>query len=124
MLKLKQTIVNIITAAITAAQEAGKLPTISLPEVTIERPQNPDHGDYASSIALKLSRAVGTNPLNIAQEIANFVTPSPEIDSVTVAPPGFINFTLKADWLTRQVSSILEQAGSYGNIDQGQGQRI
>ena len=58
----KETITEIIKAAILEAQNAGKLPAVSLPEIVIERPQNPEHGDYASSISLKLARAVGTSP--------------------------------------------------------------
>jgi arginyl-tRNA synthetase len=121
---LKQTITELLTKAIVAAQQAGKLPTVTLPEIIIERPQNPEHGDYASSISLKLARAIGTSPLKIAAEIAGFITPSAEIDSVTVAPPGFINFTLKSDWLTQQVESILDSGNTFGNIDLGQGKQI
>ena len=120
----KETIAEIIKAAILAAQDAGKLPAVTLPEMVIERPQNPEHGDYASSISLKLARAVGTNPLEIANEIAAFIKPSPEIGSVTVAPPGFINFTLDSTWLSRQVDVILESGENYGNINIGENRRI
>jgi len=116
---LKQTIADLITQAVSRAQEEGKLPAITLPEVVIERPQQPEHGDYASSISLKLARAVGTSPLDIAKEIADCISPSAEIESVTVAPPGFINFTLKNNWLTSQVNGILESGDTYGNIELG-----
>ncbi len=121
---LKQTITELIKKAIIEARQAGKLPELTLPEIAIERPQNPEHGDYASSISLKLARAVGTSPLAIADEIAGFIKPSAEIESVTVAPPGFINFTLKNEWLTQQVDSILKDADTYGNIELGQGKKI
>jgi arginyl-tRNA synthetase len=121
---LKQTITELLTRAIVAAQQAGKLPTVTLPEIVIERPQKPEHGDYASSISLKLARASGIKPLTIAGDVVSFIAPSPEIDSVTVAPPGFINFTLKNEWLTQQVDLILKSGDMYGNIDMGQGKRI
>jgi len=121
---LKQTITELLTKAIVAAQQAGKLPTVTLPEIVIERPQNPEHGDYASSISLKLARAIGKSPLAIAREIAGFIKPSAVIASVTVAPPGFINFTLKNDWLTQQVEAILDSGDAFGNIDLGQGKQI
>ena len=121
---LKDTIADIIKKAVADAQEAGKLPTVTLPDINIERPQKPEHGDYASSISLKLARVVGTSPMNIAGEIASFIEPSDEIKGVTVAPPGFINFKLKNSWLIRQVDDILPQQGRYGNIDIGGGQRI
>ena len=121
---LKNTIAELLSEAIARAKQEGRLPDISLPEIAIERPQKPEHGDYASSISLKLARAAGTNPLEIAREIAGRVRPAPEIESVTVAPPGFINFTLKNGWLAGQVDAILERGSSYGNIELGQGKRI
>ncbi len=121
---LKDTIATLLGEAIARAQQDGKLPALTLPEIVIERPQKPEHGDYASSISLKLARAAGTNPLNIAREIARQVRPAPEIESVTVASPGFINFTLKNSWLTGQVDAILESGDSYGNIGVGQGRLI
>lgn len=121
---LKEAITNLIKNAVLEAQQAGKLPSITLPEIVIERPQNPEHGDYASSVSLKLARATGASPLTIANEIANLIVPTPEIASIAVAPPGFINFTLKNDWLTRQIDSILKCGDAYGNIELGQGSRV
>jgi arginyl-tRNA synthetase len=121
---LKQTITELLTQAIIQAQQAGKLPAVTLPEIVVERPQNPEHGDYASSISLKLARAVSIKPLIIANDVVGFITPSPEIAKVSVAPPGFINFTLKNKWLTDQLDLILESSEVYGNIDLGQQQRI
>jgi len=121
---IKQKLIDLLTRAVSEAQQAGKLPSVTLPEVTVERPQTPEHGDYASSLPLKLARATGVSPLTIAEDIAGLIVPSPEIDSIVAAPPGFINFTLKSDWLTRQVDSILVAGDSYGNIDLGQGSRV
>jgi len=121
---LKEAITNLIKNAVMEAQQAGKLPSITLPEIVIERPQNPEHGDYASSVSLKLARTTGVSPLTIASEIASLIVPTPEIASIAVAPPGFINFTLKNDWLTRQVGSILERGDAYGDIELGQGSRV
>ncbi len=120
---LKQTLIELLTRAAAEAQKSGRLPSAILPEVTIERPQNPEHGDYASSISLKMARATGVNPMTIAQEIVSLIVPTPEVDRAVVAPPGFINFTLKDDWLTRQVAPILDEGDAYGNIELGAGSR-
>jgi arginyl-tRNA synthetase len=122
--RVKQRLTELLTQAASQAQQLGKLPSVALPEVAVERPQNPEHGDYASSFPLKLARATGVNPLTIAKDMVGLIVPSPEIDTITVAPPGFINFTLKADWLTRQVDSILAAGDAYGNIDLGRGSRV
>ena len=121
---IKQRLIELLTQAASKAQELGKLPSVTLPEIAVEHPQNPEYGDYASSLPLKLARATGLNPLTIAQDMVELIASSPEIGSIAVAPPGFINFTLKSDWLTRQVDSILVAGDSYGNIDLGQGSRV
>ena len=120
---LKQTLIELLTRAVAEAQKSGRLPSAILPEITIERPQHPEHGDYASSICLKMARATGVNPMTIAQEIVSLIAPTPEVANIAVAPPGFINFTLKDDWLTRQVASILDEGDAYGNIELGEGSR-
>jgi len=110
--------------AASKAQELGKLPSVALPEIAVEHPQNPEHGDYASSFPLKLARSTGVSPLTIANDMVGLIVPSPEIDTIAVAPPGFINFTLKSDWLTKEVDFILLTGDAYANIDLGQGSRV
>ncbi len=124
ILRVKQTLIELLTQAVFEAQQSGKLPSIALPEVIIEHPQNAEHGDYASSLSLKLSRATGISPLTIANDIVSLITSIPEVDRIAVAPPGFINFTLKSNWLTSQANSVLEAGNSYGNIELGQGNRV
>ncbi len=121
---LKETLIDLLIQAATQAQQSGKLPSATLPPVTIEHPQNPEHGDYASSFPLKLARSAGTNPIEIARELVKLIPPTPEIKNVVVAPPGFINFTLKDDWLTQQVDTILSEGEKFGNIDLGHGSRV
>ena len=121
---IKQRIIELLAQAADKAQKSGKLPSVAVPEITIEHPQNPAHGDYASSLPLKLARATGASPLAIAEDLVGLVAPAPEVETATVAPPGFINFTLKSDWLTRQVDAILPAGESYGNIDLGQASRV
>ncbi|MFC2007689.1 arginine--tRNA ligase [Chloroflexota bacterium] len=121
---LKQTLIELLTRAASEAQQSGKLPSVTLPEITIERPQNPEHGDYASSIPLKLARSTGVNPMTIAGEIVSLIIPTPEIASIVAAPPGFINFTLENHWLTGRVDSILDENEAYGNIELGQDSRV
>jgi len=121
---LKQRLIELLAQAAGKAQESGKLPSVALPDIVIEHPQNPEHGDYASSFPLKLARATGVSPLVIAEDVAGLIPPSPEIESVAVAPPGFINITLKNDWLMRQVDSILVAGDAYGNINLGHGSRV
>ncbi|MFC1928496.1 arginine--tRNA ligase [Chloroflexota bacterium] len=115
---------ELLTQAALEAQQSGKLPSVTLPEAYLEHPQNPEYGDYASSFPLKLARATGTRPMTIAEGLVELMSPTPEIESIVTAPPGFINFTIKSDWLTQQVKSILLAGDTYGNIERGQGSRV
>jgi arginyl-tRNA synthetase len=121
---LKQTIADLIAKAIAKAQKAGKLPALDLPEINIEHPQNPDHGDYSCSVPLKLTKIAKMKPMDIAKDIIGSIPASPEIGKVDVAPPGFINITLKKEWLANQVDLILKEGNDYGCVDVGKGKRI
>jgi len=105
-------------AAMQARQQEALAFTV-LPEITIEHPQNPEHGDYASNIPLRLARSINIPPLQIAEGIIEFFPAMPEISKIVAAPPGFINFTLSSDWLVREVDVILDADESYGEIDIG-----
>jgi arginyl-tRNA synthetase len=124
ILEVKNKLVETLEQAAKEAQKSGKLPAVDFPEVYIEHPQHPEHGDYASGFPMKLARTARTNPLNIAKELVDSIAPIPEIDSIVVAPPGFINFTLKNSWLVSQIDAILSAGDSYGNIDIGRGSRV
>ena len=60
---IRQKLIDMITQAASEAQQQGRLPSVVLPPVTVEHPQNPEHGDYASSLALTLARAISLTPL-------------------------------------------------------------
>ncbi len=124
ILKIKQNIEILLRQAAERAQREGKLPQVELPEIIIERPQNSEHGDYASSLPLKMARSTGKNPMEIAQAIVDCISTVSELESVTVARPGFVNFKLHPVWLSGQVDSILAEGVNYGNIDAGNGQSV
>ena len=121
---LKQKLAQSLQQAVSEAQEQGVLVSAALPEVVIEHPQNPEYGDFASGLPLKLARAMRMSPMVIAEKVAEHISPLPEIDKVMIASPGFINFTLREDWLSKQVEAILDAAESYGDIDLGNHKRV
>jgi arginyl-tRNA synthetase len=124
IIKVRKKLIDALQQAVIQAQETGKLPQVPLPDVSIERPQNAEHGDYATSLPLKLARTTGLKPLDIAGSIAELMKLSPEVATATVAPPGFINFTIKDDWLSQQVDSILSASENYGNIELDHRRRV
>ena len=121
---IKDEIAELLRQAADEAQRKNLLPPLAMPEILVERPQNPEHGDYASPLALKLARAARMNPLTIAQSLASLIQPPQGVEKIAVAPPGFINFSLSGDWLTRQVEEILAAGEEYGNFDLGQAAQV
>lgn len=121
---IKHKLAKALEQAAVKAQQSGIFASTTVPEITIEHPQNPEHGDYASSLPLRLARASEMTPLAIAEKIAGLVQPLPEVAGVTAAPPGFINFVLSHDWLKGQVDAVLNAGDYYGNINMGNGESV
>ncbi len=120
----RDAVATLLHRAIESAQAKGLLPTTSLPTGPIERPANPEHGDYASTIALKLARSARMNPRQIASVLADEIPQSSMIGQVSIAGPGFINFTLADSWLAAQVDQIIGAGPSFGTIEVGQGTTV
>jgi arginyl-tRNA synthetase len=121
---IKRKLAKALEQAVTKAQKEGVLAVTTLPEVIVERPQNLEHGDYASSLPLKLARSANISPKAIAEKIIEFLPPLPEVAEIVVAAPGFVNFKLNTEWLDEQVDAILDAGDSYGNIDLGSGKSV
>ncbi len=124
LIMLKQELARCLQQAVAEAQQKGTLALAALPEMLIEHPQNPEHGDFASGLPLKLARAMRMSPMAVAEKVSEHIAPPPQIDRLWIAPPGFINFTLREDWLRTQVEPIMADGESYGDIDLGKGKRI
>jgi len=121
---VRHQIAALLDEAVRRAQEKGLIPPTSIPPSPIERPANPSHGDYASTLPLKLARSARMNPGQIARVLVDEIPSSPLIGKVTVAGPGFINFTLSDDWLADQVTTIVDQNEDFGNVDLGSGATV
>jgi arginyl-tRNA synthetase len=121
---IRDELATLLEKAFVQAQKNEMLPSMAMPEIVLERPQNPEHGDYAAPLPLRLARAARMNPLAIAQNLASLMECPPECAKIEVAPPGFINFSLKSDWLTSQLEAILDAGDRYGNIDAGKGASV
>lgn len=92
--------------------------------VTIEVPAKATHGDYATSLPLRLAGVLQQPPMAIAEQIAAAVSASSMIEAVTTAAPGFLNIRLSAKWLNKLPEEILKQGNHYGDVDVGKGQRV
>jgi arginyl-tRNA synthetase len=83
-------------------------------EVRLERPGNPEHGDYATNAALQAAPTQRRPPLEIAEELRETAATLPGVSSASVAPPGFLNLELDASWYGEALGEVLEGGDEYG----------
>ena len=119
-----ESIAQLVTIALEQARVDGLLQLDTMPDIMVERPGNPENGDFATNIPLRLARATRINPLELAQELVNRIDPGEEVERVVAAPPGFINFYLRDSWVQQQVEVVREEGMGFGDVAMGQGQRV
>jgi arginyl-tRNA synthetase len=103
-----------IQAALAAAFAQGLIEGSAPASITLERPKNRDHGDYATSIALQLAKAAGKNPREIATIVQGAIAAIAGVSKVEIAGPGFINITLDRASQAELVRTILTNRYEYG----------
>ena len=113
-----------IKKAFKKAQQDNLVPAAEIGDTAVERPQNPEHGDYASSLPLKLAKPLKKNPVEIANVLAKYLRTDEILEDVAVASPGFLNFVLSKKWLQNQVDQMLFEPESYGVTNAGKGKKI
>jgi arginyl-tRNA synthetase len=114
----------VLASARSAFAERG-LDLTLLPESTaVERPRNPEHGDYASTIALQLARVAGIPPRELAEDLAGRLTKIAGVRTVDVAGPGFLNVRLEAAAAGEMARLIVTEGRRYGATDRLAGQKI
>ena len=113
-----------IKKAFEKAQQDNLVPATEIGDIAVERPQNPEHGDYSSSLPLKLAKPLKKNPIEIANVLAKYLKKDEIFEDVLVANPGFLNFVLSRKWLQDQVDQMLSDPESYGVTNAGKGKKI
>jgi arginyl-tRNA synthetase len=110
--ELSATLLELTRSA--AGERAGE---IEADDVTLERPRNRDHGDWASNVAMKLGKRLGLDPRAFAADLATALAATEGVAAVDVAGPGFLNITLDAAAAGALAKSIVEQGEHYGEGD-------
>ena len=96
-----------------------------LPEtVTVERPRNPEHGDYATNLALQVAKKAGAQPRELAQWLADALSGNDAIDEASIAGPGFLNIRLAAAAQGAIVSQVLDAGEAFGRNAAFKGMKI
>lgn len=116
-----------LQAAAEAARAAGELKFEQLPDFVIERPREKAYGDFAANIAMLLARQAKMPPRKIAEAIIAHLyqdEPAQWVETVEIAGAGFINFRMKANWLTDGLSDAARLGKAFGESDFGHGERV
>nr|WP_240943094.1 arginine--tRNA ligase [Planosporangium thailandense] len=91
---------------------------------SVERPRNPEHGDYASTLALQVAKKVGANPRELATAIAGQLERVDGVKAAEVAGPGFLNIRLDPAAAGRLARVVVEAGHGYGRSTTLAGERI
>ena len=117
-------------AVLAVLDTRGADPAIVPEQVTVERPRNPEHGDYATNIAMQLGKKAGMNPRELAQELADRLVEGTDgsggtgVAEAEVAGPGFINVRLDSGAQAELVSKVIEKGITFGHGTAHAGQRV
>jgi arginyl-tRNA synthetase len=103
---------------------AAALTALAGTEVELERPSDPAHGDYATTVALRLAPVRREAPRELASELAAGAAALPQVERTEVAGPGFVNLFLADEWFGRALGEILEAGSSFGGGFASSPQRI
>jgi arginyl-tRNA synthetase len=113
---LHEALRNLVPATLAEAPPAA--------QVTVERARDPEHGDFATNVALRLAKAAGKNPRDLAQSIVAALPKTALLQSAEVAGAGFINFRLARGTLAAQIARVHAEGAQYGKSRIGAGTRI
>lgn len=95
------------------------------PDIRIEAPNQPEHGDASSNIAMMLAKPLRNNPRAIAQQVVDGLEyDEKKISAVEIAGPGFINFRYSDDYLFDELNEVLTGGESFGKTDTNTGKKV
>jgi arginyl-tRNA synthetase len=121
---VRDRISQLVAEAIEQARQQNVVQLETTPQIVVERPANPDHGDFATNLPLRLARATRINPLQLAEILVERIPSSTEVERVEAAPPGFVNFYLHNRWVQEQVELVRQASQEFGHVNVGQQRRV
>ncbi|SHG92570.1 MULTISPECIES: arginine--tRNA ligase [Geodermatophilus] len=115
---------DLVRAVVAAVVERGTLAVAVPDDVLVERPKNPEHGDYATNVALRLAKPAGMPPRAVADLLAAELREQPGVARVDVAGPGFLNVTLAQGALGQIAVQAVTAGEAYGRTTPLAGQTL
>lgn len=121
---MKQQVKGLFTGALERLAADGLLPGDGLPDVQVERTRDQRHGDFSSNAALVLAKRARIKPRDLAARLVAALPPSPLVERVEIAGPGFVNVFLALAAYRALVPEILTTGPAYGRSAFGAGKRV
>lgn len=123
---IKEQLAATISAALEDAKSVGDLPLEAIPPINLEMPRNRAHGDWATNIALILAPLLGMPPRDVAARVVSLlpIGGASPIARAEIAGPGFINLTLRPDWLAEILTRIEGEGDAYGQSSLGHNAKV
>jgi arginyl-tRNA synthetase len=113
---VKEHLEELLAQSLLHLQREGVLPADTELEIQLERTRSPEHGEFASNLAMVLAKQAGKAPRELAQLIIDRIPRSRQVDRLEIAGPGFINFYLQSCALTGVIKDALRQREEYGQL--------
>ena len=111
---MKTLLRSLIGQALDNLRNAGTLPADASAAYVLERTKSREHGDFATNAAMALAKPARTNPRALAQALVAALPPSPLVEKVEIAGPGFINFFLGPAAYHEETRRVLAEGARYG----------
>ncbi len=121
---IRDDVIALVERALAAAQQAGDLPQFAAPEVTVEHPARVEHGDFSANLPLRIQGLARMKAIEVAEALRRHVPTHEAVERVAVAPPGFLNFYLAAQWVAAQTASIIAAGPDFASTDVGGAKRV
>lgn len=93
-------------------------------DIVIEVPKDEQFGDLSTTLAMGLAKQLKKAPKKIAEDIIAAITGNPIFEDISIAGPGFINFTFTREFLCNELRELLQTGDSFLTEDIGKGRRI
>ena len=123
-MKLKQQLQVLIENSLKSLIASDLLAECELPEITIERTRQKEHGDFSCNAAMVLAKQARRAPRELAQLIIDALPATKVVDRIELAGPGFINFFITDEPLYQTVREVITTGSEFGAVDVGNGQKV
>ncbi|HMH68085.1 MAG TPA: arginine--tRNA ligase [Pinirhizobacter sp.] len=122
---MKDQLRNLVLKAIDSLTSAGTLPAdATVPAFVVERTRSREHGDFATNVAMLLTKAAGRKPREVAEALVAALPKGGVVDRVEIAGPGFINFFLGREAYKSLLSEVFTRGNDFGRNTAGQGRMV